>query len=253
MDRRKVLLIVAAVVAALGATMVFFYARGAENRAADKYETVDVLVVTQAIKPGDPANDAASAGKIVLKAIPRNLVLAGATADGKLFQGKFALQEMYPGEQLIPEKFGAAEDVLTTSRLPVPDGLFTATITLSDAARIAGFVGPGSRVGMLITGTFEGDPGQSTRVLLPDVLVLATGSTTTVPVAPADPDDPDAPPAPEALPITLYTFAGTEQEIKKIQLGSKLGEITLTLAGGANTKLKTGDIVDPGNLFPNKG
>ena len=46
MDRRRVLLIAAAVVAALGTVLVLVYVQGADNRARDAYETTEVLVAS---------------------------------------------------------------------------------------------------------------------------------------------------------------------------------------------------------------
>ena len=39
MDRRRILLVAAAVVAALGTMLVFLYVRGADNRAEQRFET----------------------------------------------------------------------------------------------------------------------------------------------------------------------------------------------------------------------
>ena len=43
MDRRRVLLVVAAIIAALGTLLVFLYVRGADDRANQKYHAVQVL------------------------------------------------------------------------------------------------------------------------------------------------------------------------------------------------------------------
>ena len=43
MDRRRILLIVAVIVALLGTALVFLYVRGADARAEDRFETVEVL------------------------------------------------------------------------------------------------------------------------------------------------------------------------------------------------------------------
>lgn len=53
MERRKILLVVATVVAALGATLVFLYAQGAENRAVAQFQTVEVLSAAQRIERGE--------------------------------------------------------------------------------------------------------------------------------------------------------------------------------------------------------
>ena len=153
MNRRRILLMSAAVVAALGVALVFLYVRGAEDRAEDKFDTVKVLVASQQIEAGEAANDAYESGKIVLKAVPQDQVLAGATSDGEAFTDLVALGNIYPGEQLIPEKFGGATDVQVEASLPIPKGNMAISVNLTDTARVAGFVNPGSEVAIFLSGS----------------------------------------------------------------------------------------------------
>jgi len=60
MDRRKVLLAVAAVIAALGTMLVFLYVRGADTRADERYEAVQVLEVVKPISAGETVDAASS-------------------------------------------------------------------------------------------------------------------------------------------------------------------------------------------------
>ena len=55
MERRRILVVAAALVAALGAVMVFLYVRGADTRAEDQFETTDeaARVVPIIVQPGD--------------------------------------------------------------------------------------------------------------------------------------------------------------------------------------------------------
>ena len=53
MDRRRILLIIAAVVAALGTLLVFLYVRNADARAQESVDAVQVLTVSQAIAAGE--------------------------------------------------------------------------------------------------------------------------------------------------------------------------------------------------------
>ena len=53
MGRRTVLLIVAALIAALGAGMVFLYVRGADSRAEAGQSPVQVLKAVAQIDPGE--------------------------------------------------------------------------------------------------------------------------------------------------------------------------------------------------------
>ena len=87
MDRRRLLLVVAAVIAVLGALLVFVYARGAENRAAAKFDTVQVITASQELKPGESFDDAQKSGKIQLSDVPQNQLLQGSTGEATGFEG----------------------------------------------------------------------------------------------------------------------------------------------------------------------
>src|SRR4051794_38748134 len=69
MDRRRILLVVAVLVAALGSALVFLYTKGADTRAEKKFDTVQVLEATAIINPGEKFEDAQTAGKLALKAV----------------------------------------------------------------------------------------------------------------------------------------------------------------------------------------
>jgi pilus assembly protein CpaB len=247
MGRRKVLLVVAVVVAAMGAALVFVYARGAEDRAAEKFATVDVLVVKTAIERGESANAAYETGKIDIQKVPRAQVLAGATSDGGVFTDQFALTTIYPGEQLIPEKFGGADEVEAESTLPIPEGKIAISVNLSDTARVGSFIRPGAKVGVFLTGTLPPENTPTTKLLMRDVLVLATGSTTAVaPEEEAEGAAEGTPP--EELPNTLFTLALTQQQAEKILFAQSLGELALALLN-ENSNLKPGDGAVATDLF----
>lgn len=243
MGRRRMLLVVAVVVAALGAALVFVYVRDAENRAAEKFETVDVLVVKSAIERGESANSAYETGKIDIEQVPRANVLEGATADGEAFTDQYALTTLYPGEQLIPDKFGGADEVEAVTTLPIPEGKVAISISLSDTARVGPFVRPGAKVGVFITGTLPPENVPTTKLLMRDLLVLATGSSTAV-----TPEEGEPAAATEELPNTLFTLAVTQKQAEKILFAQDLGELALALTND-NSDLKPGDGVRAGDLF----
>ncbi|MFA6576990.1 MAG: hypothetical protein WCS84_16330, partial [Nocardioides sp.] len=84
-------MVAAVVVAALGATLVFLYAQNAESRAEERFETVQVLVATQQIEPGEAIDAALTAGKISLQDVTAGSLLPGATDQGAVFKGHVAL------------------------------------------------------------------------------------------------------------------------------------------------------------------
>ena len=62
MDRRRILLIIAAVIAAMGTLLVFLYVRSADARAQDSVEAVQVLTASQPIAAGESYDDAWQSG-----------------------------------------------------------------------------------------------------------------------------------------------------------------------------------------------
>ena len=72
MNRRTILLLAAALVAALGTALVFLYVKGADNRAEERFDTVEVLRAVGTIEQGESIDDAAQSGKLALQPIARD-------------------------------------------------------------------------------------------------------------------------------------------------------------------------------------
>ena len=187
MGRRTVLLIVAALIAALGAGMVFLYVRGADSRAEAGQSPVQVLKAVAQIDPGETMAAAQAAGKIQLGTVPRAQVLAGAVNSASGLEDKVALSTIYPKEQIITAKFGSPGE---QSVLTIPDGDIAISLNLSDTGRVAGFVSPGRQRGHLRS-RHQGrrrsrrtPPGCCCR----RSQVIAVGSTTVVSTTKTDPD-----------------------------------------------------------------
>ncbi len=254
MDRRKILLVVAVVVAALGAALVFVYAQGAEDRAKEEIQTVPVLVATQIILPGESASDAANAQKLVSTQVPADQVLEGATNNGAEFTDAVAKTTIYPGEQLLRQKFGTVEEIEADAQLPIPDGLVGYPLNLDDLSRITGFTKPGSRVGAILTGTFPPSTEVESRLLLDEVNIFATGATTiTTPSTPAlNPDGTPAAPAAAGAPVNQYIIAVKPNETLRLELAQQLGKIQLVLLP-PDAKLKVGDPITAQDIFTQVG
>lgn len=204
MGRRTVLLIVAAMIAVLGSTMVFLYVRAADDRATERQEPVSVLKATAQIEPGESANAAMQAGKLALEEVPRSQVLAGATASIDTIGTQVALAPIYPGEQIIAGKFGepGSQQLLT-----IPDEQIAMSMSLSDTGRVAGFVSPGSEVAIFATCP------EGTYTLFPQMSVIAVGATT---VTTATTVDPTGAQTTEQLPKTLFTLAVTQDQGQRL-------------------------------------
>lgn len=243
MDRRRLLLVVAAVVAALGVALVFVYTRGAEARAADKFETVQVLTASQQIEPGESLDDALEGGKVQLSEVVRAQALEGADDDSDPLRGKVALTTIYPGEQLVPVKFGAVEDVEAAAVLPIPKGKVAISVLVSDDGRVGRFIKTGAEVSVIATIVEQGGQVGFTRMLLPRVTVLADGLKTFVP----DGETPGETESTEEIQ-RLVTLALDQKEAEKVRFAEKAGELSIALLNDAS-KVKVGPETNLANLF----
>jgi len=255
MDRRRILLIVAAVVAAMGTMLVFLYVRSADARAQGSVQAVTVLTVGQPISTGESYDDALAAGKIVPKGISRDQLLANVQTNPDALKGTVALQNILPGEQVVSDKFGAnAADA--ASPLGIPEGKMAISVNLTDPDRVAGFVNPGSQVSIFVTDTSgethseEGDENAATAVrtqlLLDRVTVLGVGSTTPVTTTTTAEDGTQQT---EQLPRTLLTLAVSQEEAQKVILASKTLEVTFALLT-KDSAVGDGPATSSGDLLP---
>jgi pilus assembly protein CpaB len=219
MDRRKVLLLVAAVIAALGTLVVFLYVRGADNRADQRYQAVTVLKAVKEIDPGETAQAAQQAGKFATASISRQDVLPDAINGVAPINGKVATTTIYPGEQIVTGKFGAASTA-GASALTIPKSKLAISVNLGDPDRVAGFVNPGDNVAIFCS------LPNSVRLLLPSVEVIAAGTTT---VTPKTTTAADGSQSTEELPRTLLTLAASQRDAEKIIYCSKNDDVTFGL------------------------
>jgi pilus assembly protein CpaB len=225
MDRRRILLIVAVIVALLGTALVFLYVRGADARAEDRFETTDVLTAVAPIEAGESIDDAAANGKLALEAVPQDSLLPNYQTSTETLSGSVATVRILPGEQIVSDKFGAAAEVDGGSALTIPKGMMSISVSLSDTARVAGFINPGTKVAIFLNGT---DPAGSTysRLLVPEVQVIGVGSTTTTQTTTTTPEGTATT---EQLPRTLMTLALEQRDVEKVLFAQTSGELVFAV------------------------
>jgi len=240
MDRRRGLLIAAALIAALGTTLVFLYVRGADSRADARYHAVQVLRAVKQIDAGETVAAAQSAGKIEMGTVGAGQLLPNALTDLSSIDGQVAVTTIYPGEQIISSKFGASASGTT---LTIPKGKLAVSVNLTDPARVAGFVNPGDQVAVFMQGT--GDNGPFSRLLLPKVEVIGVGTTTVVSTTTTDSSGAQTT---EQLPRTLLTLALDQSEAEKVLYAGGNGELALGLLND-DSRVRAGQGVSGQNLF----
>lgn len=242
MGRRTILLIVAALIAALGSTMVFLYVKSADERAAAGQAPVQVLQAVSRIDPGETLQAAQAAGKLALGEVPASQVLPGAVNSIESLASSVALSPVFPQEQIITAKFGSPGD---QEVLTLPDGKIAISVTLSDTGRVAGFVSPGDDVAIFLNGPIGTQNTPGVRLLLPQVQVIAVGATTVISTTKTDPEGAQTT---EELPKTLFTLAVDQDEAERILLASTSGELSFGYLND-RSRVKPGPGTFSTNLF----
>jgi pilus assembly protein CpaB len=134
--------------------------------------------------------------------------------------GQVAVAPIYPGEQIIADQFTADTSKLEATTLQIPKGQIAVSVNLTDTARVAGFVNPGSEVAIFL------NQGGTTRLLLSPVQVIAVGSTT---ITKTTTTTPEGAQTTEALPRTLFTLALDQRDAEKVIFASGNGELVFGL------------------------
>jgi len=243
MDRRRVLLVVAATIAALGTLLVFLYVRGADQRANDKFEAVKVLKVVKQIEPGEKVADAQAAGKFEESSVDQGSRLPDALDSLSAIDGQIAKTTISPGEQVVASKFGTT--AASASALTIPKGMIAMSINLTDTARVAGFVNPGDKVAIFMNSTGGAGLGSFTRLLLTDIEVIGVGTTTVVSTTTTDSTGAQTT---EQLPRTLFTLGVTQAQAEKLMFATGNGELAFGLLN-EGSKIAPDAGVNADNLF----
>jgi pilus assembly protein CpaB len=238
--RRVALLGAAVIIAALGTAMVFIYVKGANDRALANSEPVELLVARTQISAGTPVSDAARSGALVTQKVPETAAARGALRSIDPIREQVALTAIFPGQQILAQMFGASASAATPFALP--EGSMAVSFSFADPNRVAGFVQPGSKVAVFLTAESTGGTDDYTKVLLPEVRVVAVGPTTVSP-----PSDAKAANR-EQLPRALLTLALSQAEAEKMIYASSKGSLYLALLADAS-KVSKNNGTNAENLF----
>ncbi|MGH8997603.1 MAG: Flp pilus assembly protein CpaB [Acidimicrobiales bacterium] len=242
MGRRTILLVVAVVIAALGAGMVYLYAHSADTRANNGVEQVKVLKATAQINTGETLAAAQQAGKIAQGTVAKNDMVTGAIDSTTTLVNEVALGPILPGQQLAAANFGQPGQ---TSTLQIPTGDIAISVSLTDTGRVAGFVSPGDNVAIFLNSSGSQGAQDDTRLLLPKVQVIAIGATTVVSQTTTDKTGAQTT---EQLPNTLFTLAVNQKQAEQIMFATGHGTLNFALLD-SKSKVKLGPGVTNVNLF----
>ncbi len=242
MGRRTLLLLAALVVAALGTTGIYLYVNGVDDRAEADYKIVKVLVATSTIPVGTSGQSIQDGVAVELRSyLGKSVANLPALSDLASVLDQVTIAPIPAGSPVLSTQFGAPGD---STSLPILPGDLAISLEMDNVGRVAGFVGAGSKVVLFITTTPETgqNSGQEvTRVLLPEVDVIAAGQTTQTPAQ----DGTET----EQLPRTLLTVSVDQADAQKILYASGHGKLTFGLLNDKSEITKADPGANAGNLF----
>ena len=119
------------------------------------------------------------------------------------------------------------------------------SVNLTDPARVAGFVNPGSEVTIFMNGADLATQEPFTRMLLDRVTVLGVGSTTPTTTTTTT-EEGEA--VTEQLPKTLLTLSLSQADAEKVLYASTNGQLAFALLT-ADSEVGTNPGVTSQNLF----
>ena len=161
--RRRVVLIVAAVLLALAGTgALWAYVAGAEARALSGKEAVEVLVAADAIPAGVSFEDAQRQNLVGRERFPREAVPTGAFTEASRLGGLVATRAIEPHELLLATNFGPPMAAApATGGLAVPAGTVALPVSLkhfANSADWAVYLRPGAEIALFETFTSTDAP-----------------------------------------------------------------------------------------------
>lgn len=242
--------IAALVLAVIGTVLLVVYVQGADSRAAQGLEPVNVLVVKEAVPSGTKAEEL---GKFVhLEPIPQTAVPEGALTDLADQTGKITTVAMEPGEQLLASRLVDPKE-LVPGTVPVPDGLEEVTLLLPPERILGGRLEAGDKVTVYTSFKTDDIPAnapvagvlkgwkQSTGLLFHDVLVTAVQKAAPETKKSGSKDDSGTAQNGVEMPTgsAFVTVARTDAQAAKLVFGAEFGTIWLAKQTDTSTKSKT--------------
>lgn len=244
MSRRAIILILAILLAAAGAFMVWLYVQNLQAGVEEEEEPTLVLIAQAPIAAGTTGAAAQEAAAFTTIEVPAYAAAEGYLSDPTSILEQVALVPIATGEQILASKFGSPGQ---QSSFEIPEGQLAASFQLGDPQRVAGFIRPSSEIAVFVTLTapvdgVEGVP--QTRVVLPRVEVLAVGQTTVQSITTTTEGGQQT----EQIPAAILTMALTQEQAQKIIFAQSQGELYLGLLND-ESETEVGPPATLDNLF----
>jgi pilus assembly protein CpaB len=217
---RSRLLFIGFVALALGAFVSFVVYKNVLSRSSAGNEPgADVIVAANDIQVGAKLQD----GDIRMVKVPASVVPPNSFRSRSQIIGRGVILPIQKGEFILPSKL-AAENAGSGLPALIPPGMRAVSVRVNEVVAVAGFVIPGTRVDVLLTGNPMGANEPQTTTVLENVAVIAAGQRL----------ERNAAGEPQSTPV--ITLLVSPDDAQKLTLASSQGHIQLSLRNPVDTK-----------------
>ncbi|NLI81242.1 MAG: Flp pilus assembly protein CpaB [Deltaproteobacteria bacterium] len=215
---KAVIAFVLAVVVALVATSIIY--RWVQTKAAAPVQTaskeekgVQMALAARDLSKGTKIG----AGDIKMVSLPEQAIPAGHFKDAAALQGRVLIAQVRENEPITESKLAPVSVTTGGVSAVVSPGKRAIAVAGDKVIGLAGFIQPGNRVDVLVTLKSPTSESHVTKVVLENILVLATG-TQTLNLFDGKPG-----------PVDVFTLEVTPEEAEKLSLAASQGKLHFAL------------------------
>jgi len=218
MNRTRLLMIGVLALAAGLLAAVYVY-KNLQPKSGMPADMAQVMVAANDLQVGARVED----HDIRIIQIPSSDMPPGAPRKKADVIGHGVIIPISKGEFILPNRL-AGENAGSGLPALIPPGMRAVSVRVNEIVSVAGFVTPGTRVDVLLTGAPTGSGEQQTTTVLQNVAVLASGHTL------------ERTSSGEAQNTAVITLLVTPDDAQRLTLASTEGHIQLALRNPLDTK-----------------
>jgi pilus assembly protein CpaB len=234
MNRTRLLLIGLIALALGGFVSLLVYRNLQSKQQAAEVPGVDVVVAANDLQVGAKIED----GDVKLVRMPEGSIPANCFRGtmSKVI-GRGVILPISRGEFILPNKL-AGENAGSGLPSLIPPGMRAVSVRVNEVVSVAGFVQPGTRVDVLLTGSpGTGEGAEQTTTVLENVAVIATGQKL------------EHNASGDAQMTPVITLLVSPDDAQKLTLASAQGRIQLALRNPLDTREQDLAAVNTSNLY----
>jgi len=220
-DRRFVVVLAVSLVWALLVTAFFAHVtrggKGARAAGAQK----PLVIAAKAM----PLGTVVSRDAVKLRDVPENLFPAGGFSRIEDVAERPVTSNIEADEPVLEARLAARGSGVGLAPL-IPPGMRAISVRVNDVVGVAGFVLPGMRVDVLVTGQPSNSPETVARTVLQNIAVLSAGQTIQTD-------------GQKAISAPVVTLLVTPEDAEALTLANNEGRIQLVLRNSSDDRLVT--------------